>query len=179
MNVPPIVPFVGKSDSGKTTFLEKVIRELKQRGYRVAVIKHHGHATQVDQPGKDTWRHAQAGADQVVIASPVQLALFATMEQELSPDEIVARYLDDADIVLTEGYKRAHKPKIEVNRVARSSELICDEEELLAVVSDQCFPIDRPQFDLDDATGVVDLLERTFGLGKGSDGSNKHGKGRS
>ena len=66
--MPPIISIVGKSNSGKTTFLEKVVRELKRRGYRVAVVKHSTHDIKIDQPGKDTWRLAQAGSDVVVFS---------------------------------------------------------------------------------------------------------------
>ncbi|MCU0489929.1 MAG: molybdopterin-guanine dinucleotide biosynthesis protein B, partial [Anaerolineales bacterium] len=72
----PILSIIGKSNSGKTTLLEKLIPELRQRGYRVATIKHHAHAGfEIDQPGKDTWRHAQAGSQVVVITAPDKLAL--------------------------------------------------------------------------------------------------------
>jgi molybdopterin-guanine dinucleotide biosynthesis protein B len=158
----PIVSFVGKSKSGKTTFFEKVIAELKRRGWRVAAIKHHSHpGLELDQPGKDTWRMAQAGADRVIIASPGEFALFGSLEKEKTLDELAA-LLPDVDIILTEGYRRSDKPKVEICRSARSDELICRESELLAVVSDLRFPVDRPHFDLDDAAGVVDLLESTF-----------------
>nr|MDA8216511.1 molybdopterin-guanine dinucleotide biosynthesis protein B [Dehalococcoidales bacterium] len=154
----PIVSFVGKSNVGKTTFLEKVVAELKRRGYRVATIKHHGHDFEIDQPGKDTWRLAQAGSDAVVISSPAKVALVGRTDHDLTPDEIEATLLHDVDIVITEGYKRGDKPKIEVSRREKGSELLCSEEELLAIASDQSFPLNVPQFDLNDAAGVVDLL---------------------
>mgnify|MGYP005846421515 CR=1 FL=1 len=156
----PIVSFVGKSNVGKTTFLEKVVGELKRRGYRVATIKHDTHGFDLDKPGKDTWRMAQAGSDAVVISSPNKVALIGRTDHDLSPDEIEAGLIRDVDIVLTEGYKRGDKPKIEVSRRELGGELLCSEEELLAVASDQRFPLDVPQFDLDDAAGVVDLLVR-------------------
>jgi molybdopterin-guanine dinucleotide biosynthesis protein B len=158
----PIISFVGKSKSGKTTFLEKAIAELKRRGWRVATIKHHSRpGLEIDRPGKDTWRMAQAGAERVVIASPGEFALIGAVEKEKTLDELAA-LLPDVDIILTEGYRQSDKPKIEICRAARSDELICQESELLAVVSDLRFPIDRPHFDLDDAAGVVDLLEAAF-----------------
>jgi len=154
----PIVCVVGKSDSGKTTLLEKLIVEFKQRGYRVATIKHHSHGDfDIDVPGKDTWRHAQAGADQVVIASPSKLAHIRRLEHELSLDEIVAS-ITGVDIILTEGFKRSAKPKIEVSRCEQGSELICQPEELIAVAADHPINVDVPQFGLNDAAGIVDLL---------------------
>lgn len=161
----PVVSIVGKSDVGKTTVLEKVVRELKRRGYRVATIKHHVHWFEIDQPGKDTWRHAQAGSDVVVIAAPNRMAIIERLERELTIDEIAAR-IDHVDIIITEGYKRGDKPKIEVSRAEKGRELLCTADELIALVTDQPFPemSNVPQFDLDDAAGIVNLLEGMFHL---------------
>lgn len=156
-----IVSVVGKSGSGKTTFLEKLLPELKRRGYRVATVKHDVHGFDIDQPGKDTWRHAQAGAEAVVISSPRRFALIQRLDEEMPLDEI-ASYVRGVDIIITEGYKRGDKPKIEISRRAKSTELICAEEELIAVVTDQRFPLDVPHFGLDDVAGVADLLEDKF-----------------
>lgn len=158
----PIVCFVGKSDSGKTTFLEKVIAELRGRGYRVGVVKHDTHASEPDQPGKDTWRLRRAGAARVMLSSARYLALVGEVEEELGLEEIAGRYLSDVEIILTEGYKRSAYPKVEVCRAERSQELLCSPEELLAVVSDLRFDLPCPQFGLDDARGVADLLEERF-----------------
>lgn len=155
----PIVSFVGKSDVGKTTFLEKVIAELKRRGRRVAVIKHDVHGFAIDQPGKDSWRLAQAGSDVVVISSPDKVALIMQTPQEMSLDELRSQMIQNVDIILTEGYKQSDKPKIEVSRREVGQELLCSPEELLAIVTDQGVALDVPQFGLDDAAGVVDLLE--------------------
>jgi molybdopterin-guanine dinucleotide biosynthesis protein B len=158
--LPPIVSVVGKSNSGKTTLLEALIRCLKGRGYRVAVVKHHGHVTSFDQPGKDTYRHAQAGADVVVGASPVQLAVFLAEAGEASALEgIVRRFAAHVDLVFTEGYKRGPYPKIEVCRAARSQALICEPGELLAVASDLDFAIGVPCFGLDDGEALADFIE--------------------
>lgn len=157
----PIISVVGKSGVGKTTFLEKLIAELKGRGLRVAVIKHDVHGFQIDRPGKDSWRLAQAGSDSVVIASPRKLVLIKRLEGEMALGEI-ATLLTDVDIILTEGYKRGDAPKIEVSRRGRGGELLCTPDELVAIVSDQPFDLDVPQFGLDDTAGIVDLLEGTF-----------------
>ncbi len=157
--MPPVVSVVGKSDAGKTTLLEKLIAELKARGYRVATIKHDAHSFDIDHPGKDTWRHAQAGSDHVVIASPTRIAHIQRVDREMTLPEIVAT-ITDADIVLTEGYKRGPAKKIEVSRAEKGRELLCTPDELLAVATDQHFDLDVPQFGLDDATGLVDLIER-------------------
>lgn len=156
----PIISVVGKSGAGKTTFLEKLVRELKRRGIRVAVIKHDTHGFDIDKPGKDTWRMAQAGSDAVVISSPFKMALIKTVDHDMTPDEIAA-YLDgDVDLILTEGYKRGAKPKIEISRSEVSRELLCTEDELVALVTDQQFNMAVPQFGLEDVEGVASLLER-------------------
>lgn len=154
----PIVSVVGKSGSGKTTFLEKLLPELKHRGYRVATVKHDTHDFDIDHPGKDTWRHARAGADAVVISSPRRMAIIQRLDEEMTLDEI-GRYIQGVDIIITEGYKRGDKPKIEVSRRVRSTELICSEEELIAIVTDQSFPLNVPHFGLENVAGVADLLE--------------------
>jgi len=159
----PVISVVGKSGVGKTTFLEKLIAELKRRGHRVATIKHDVHGFEIDRPGKDSWRLAQAGSDSVVIASPQRLALIKRLDGEMTLSEIAA-LLTDVDIILTEGYKRGDAPKIEVSRRERGGELLCTPDELVAIVADQLFDLDVPQFDLDDARGVVDFLERCNAL---------------
>lgn len=159
--MPPVISIVGKSGVGKTTLLEKLIPELKRRGYRVATVKHDVHGFEIDQPGKDTWRHARAGSDHVVIASPNRIAHIQKLDRELTLPEIVAA-IHDADIVLTEGYKRGPAPKIEVSRAERSRELICAPEELVAIATDQPYDLDVPQFGLDDVVGLADLIEERF-----------------
>jgi molybdopterin-guanine dinucleotide biosynthesis protein B len=157
----PIVSVVGKSGSGKTTLLEGLIRELKRRGYRVGTIKHDAHSFEIDRPGKDTWRHAQAGSDHVVISSPQRVASIRRVQQEQTLEELAAG-MADVDLVLTEGYKRGSAPKIEVSRRARSETLICRPDELVAVASDQPFDLDVPQYDLNDVLGLADLIEARF-----------------
>lgn len=158
----PIVSIVGRSGVGKTTLVEKLLVELKRRGRRVATIKHDTHTFEIDQPGKDSWRHAQAGSDVVVIAAPERLALIRRLEREWTLDEIAA-LIEDVDIILTEGYKRANKPKIEVSRRERGHGLVSRSDELVAIATDQPFPeINVPQFALDDINGLTDLIEQRF-----------------
>ncbi len=159
----PIVSFVGKSGSGKTTLLEKVIRELKLRGCRVAVIKHSPHGFDIDPPGKDTWRLAQAGSDVIVNSSPQKMAFVERISEELPLDQVAALIGDKVDIVLTEGYKRDNSAKILVSSLEQSPELHCGQEKLLAIVSDRPLSGEGRQFDHDDVVGVADLLIRQIG----------------
>jgi molybdopterin-guanine dinucleotide biosynthesis protein B len=159
----PVVSVVGRSGGGRTTLLEKLIPELKRRGYRVATIKHHAHpGFEVDRPGKDTWRHAQAGSEQVVIAAPDRVAAIRYIDHSLTLDEIAETLIRDVDLILTEGYRRENRPKIEVLRAAHGRELMCDAEELLAVATDVTLALDVPCFDLEDAAGLVALIEARF-----------------
>jgi len=159
----PLLSVVGISNSGKSTVLVKLVGALKRRGYRVAVIKH-SRGFEVDQPGKDSWRYREVGAGPVVLAGPKQMVLFRSWEQEWEPEDI-ARGLYDVDLVITEGYKLGQRPKIEVFREEISSELICDPEDLLAVVSDSQRNWGVPVFNLEDIEGLANFVETKF-LGK-------------
>lgn len=159
---PPAVCFVGRSGSGKTTVIERLVRELRQRGYRVGTLKHHFHPTLVDKEGKDTWRYEVAGANPVSIVSAVQTAIFLQTERELPLDQLIAQHYQGVDIVLIEGYRWADKPKIEVQRRARSKDLLCSPEEIVALVSDQEWDVPVPRFHLDDIPALADFLERQF-----------------
>lgn len=157
---PPVVCVVGKKKSGKTTFLEKLIPELARRGLRVGTVKHDTHGFDMDTPGKDTWRHRQAGAAAVAIASPWRLAYIAELETEPSLDELAAGLLGHVDIVLTEGYASSDKPKIEVFRTEEhSGPLDPPPGCLLAMVSDSAGPFLVPVFGLDQVAAVADLLQ--------------------
>jgi molybdopterin-guanine dinucleotide biosynthesis protein B len=158
----PVISVVGRSNVGKTTFLEKVVKELKGRGYRVAIIKHDTHGFEIDQPGKDSWRMAQAGSDVVVLSSADKMAMIKKPGQELSLDQLSALVEDGVDIIISEGYKSADKPKIEVFRSGVSDKIVSQEQELVALVTDQHIDLGVPQFAPDDVSAVVDLLIEKF-----------------
>ena len=161
-----VVAFVAKSNTGKTTLLEHVIRELKNRGYKVGAIKHDAQRFDIDHPGKDSHRLTEAGADTMLITSPEKLALIKKHAAAPPLEELIATYFADVDIVLTEGFKMSSLPKIEVHRQERSPTLLCRGEHhdpmLVAVASDEALKLDVPVLDLNDIKGVTDFVERTF-----------------
>jgi molybdopterin-guanine dinucleotide biosynthesis protein MobB len=158
----PIVTFVGKSGAGKTTFLEKLVANLKFRGYRVATIKHHSHSDfEIDIPGKDSWRFAQAGSSQVLIVSPHKIASYRLIETEPTLDE-VATQVSDVDIILVEGYRQSGKPTVEVLRKENSKELFGNPDQWIAIVTDFQIDVDVPQYDLNDVDGIADLVVGRF-----------------
>jgi len=159
----PIVSIVGRSNAGKTTLMEKLIPELIRRGYRVATIKHDVHGFAIDQQGKDSWRHKKAGASTTIISSPWKVAVIEDVERDCEPAELRDRYIRDVDIILSEGYKGNPHPKIEVFRSALGTELLCSKRDnLFAIASDQPLEAGVPCLDINDATGLVDLIETKF-----------------
>jgi molybdopterin-guanine dinucleotide biosynthesis adapter protein len=160
------VSFVAASSrSGKTTLIEKIIAILKKRGLRVAVVKHASVGFDIDQPGKDSWRFQQAGADTVVLVGPGKMALMRKVEHEPLPEEI-DQLTADADIVIYEGFKKRAKNKIEVFRhdVSGARPLCMSDPSYLALVSDRPFTASIPQFDLNDAEGIAAFLLMNSGL---------------
>ncbi len=161
----PVVGLVGYSGSGKTTFLEKLIVVLKKRGYKLGVIKHTHHPVDLDQKGKDTWRHARAGVDVVTLASPNGITLFKKFAAEPAPQEVMDMSIAAAgglDLIVIEGYKKEHWPKIEVYRHADIERPAIPAGELVAVVTDTDPAGPAPHFGLDDTSGVADLIERVI-----------------
>jgi molybdopterin-guanine dinucleotide biosynthesis protein B len=159
----PIVSIVGKSNSGKTTLIEKLIPELVKRGYRVATIKHNKHGFDIDHEGKDSWRHKQAGACTTVIACSTKIALIEDIDRDYSLDEIREKYIKDADIILSEGFKGNPFPKIEVFRSELKRELLYGKEDnLLALASDVQLDAGVPCFDINDIKSIADLIENKF-----------------
>jgi len=159
--MPPLVSIVGKSETGKTTLILKLIQELKSRGYRVATIKHTPHNTIFDQPDKDSWRHIQAGSEATAISAPDKLVLIKPAARALSPDQIAYHLGEDCDIVLAEGFKASNAPKIEVHRKEIGPPL-STLRKLIAIVTDEPLSTKTRQFSPEDVKGLVDLLEEGF-----------------
>ena len=156
-----IIGVVGKSRSGKTTLIERLIPEIKQRGYRVGSVKHAHHGFEIDQKGKDSYRHRAAGADVVVVASPDEIAMVKRIEHD-SLDNLEC-FFDDVDLVLVEGYKRTRHPKIEIfDKSSHAVPLGLSSEELIAFVSDDIVEVDVPFYQRDQIAEIGDLIERRY-----------------
>ena len=159
--MPPIVSIVGKSKSGKTTLLEKLIGELKSRGYRVATVKHAPQESTFDQRGKDSWRHIEAGSQATLISSADRLVLIKPTDAEVSLEQMARLLGEDYDIILAEGFKNSDAPKILAHRKQAGPPLTAVKK-LIAIASDEPLETKTRQFSLDDTKGLADLLEKGF-----------------
>jgi len=160
----PYLSIVGFSGSGKTTLMERLIGELTCRGLRIGSIKHDSHGFEMDHPGKDSWRHKQAGAAVSMIASPHQIGMVRDVNRDRRLEELVDM-LPDIDLALAEGFKRGTHPKIEIHRPAANPEPVCrDDPHLLAVVSDAALDWGVPCYGLDEICALADFIEKRFSL---------------
>lgn len=158
MKTPPIIAVSGVKNSGKTTFLERLIPLLRKRGYRVAVIKHDGHDFVPDVPETDSFRFAAAGAEGVAIFSDRRF--MAICRTGAASVETLAPLFGDVDLILVEGLKDSAYPKLEIIRGAVSNRSVCPPETLLAVVTDVDVSIKGvPSLDLNDIASAVPLIE--------------------
>ncbi len=160
--IPPIISIAGKSNAGKTTFVVKLITELTQRGYRVGSVKHTHHHIDLDQKGKDSWRHKQAGAKTTLLVTNQHIAM---VKDDLRPDiEKMRSYLSDMDLILAEGFKRQPLPKIEVFRTdgPHDHPLFLDHPDLIALVTDGNFTPSIPVFGLDDISQIASFIQDRY-----------------
>lgn len=160
--MPDILSIVGKSGSGKTTFLEKLLRELTRRGHRIGTIKHAHHGFSEEPPQKDSARHKAAGAHTVIVAGPGRIALLREWQDERPA--ALSGYFEGLDLIITEGYKSGPHPKIEVIRRATGKEPIFAErcDDLIARVTDGEPHPGVATFGLEEIDAVADLIERRF-----------------
>jgi molybdopterin-guanine dinucleotide biosynthesis protein B len=156
-----IFGLAGWSGSGKTTLLVRLLPELVGRGIRVSTVKHAHHRFDVDQPGKDSWRHREAGAHEVMVSSAHRWALMHEHRgsAEAGLDELV-RHMSPVDLVIVEGFKTHPHPKLEVHRPALGKPLLCrDDPYIVALASDG--PVDGvpiPFLQLDDSPAIAEFI---------------------
>jgi molybdopterin-guanine dinucleotide biosynthesis adapter protein len=163
-----IIGIAGYSGSGKTTLIEKLVPILVGEGLRVSLVKHAHHEFDVDQPGKDSWRHRQAGCSEVLVSSSKRWALMHELRSspESSLGDLLAR-LSPCDVVIVEGFKSAAIPKIEVHRrVIDAPQLHLDDEHVIAIATDEALESKVPQFGLDDVQAIARFIIAHLGLQK-------------
>lgn len=160
-----VVGFSGYSGSGKTTLVERLIPALRLRGARVSVVKHAHHEFDIDHPGKDSWRHREAGAFEVVVGSSKRLALIREFEQpvQLNVHELLAQLWDGVDWVLVEGFKGSNLLKVEVWRESSGQPArYPDDDFIVAIATDspQALPVEtlRPVLDLNSPDAIAQWL---------------------
>ena len=156
----------GWKNSGKTGLMERLITEFTARGLTVSSIKHAHHSFDIDHPGRDSYRHRDAGARQVVLASRNRWALMHELRDEDEPSlGDLLKQLSPVDLVLIEGYKRDRHPKIEAHRKETGQPLIAPEDEtIVAVASDTSVAIDRPVLDLNDTAAIANFIAQYLEL---------------
>ncbi|MEL7106900.1 MAG: molybdopterin-guanine dinucleotide biosynthesis protein B [Pseudomonadota bacterium] len=157
---------VGWKNAGKTGLMERLVTEFTQRGLTVSTIKHAHHGFDVDQPGKDSHRHREAGAREVIVASAARYAVLHELRDVPEPplEALIAR-LSPVDLVLVEGYKRDRHPKIEAWRAVNANPLIADDDPTVrAVAADALLERDQPVFDLDDTHAIADFIAAELAL---------------
>ncbi len=155
----PILSVVGRSNTGKTTFIERLIPILKAKGLRVATIKHHLHDFESDREGKDSYRHKKAGAKIAMVVSPQKVAFTADTEKELTLAELVSTYVRDVDLVIVEGFKQEPTPKIEIYRYSEEvMPLSREDHDVFAVLSDRPIDASVPVLSRDDIQNAAELI---------------------
>jgi molybdopterin-guanine dinucleotide biosynthesis protein B len=161
-----VIGIAGYSGSGKTTLIEKVIPLLVAQGLRVSLIKHAHHEFDVDQPGKDSYRHRHAGCTEVLVSSAKRWVVMHELRGAPEPalaDQL--KHFSPCDVVLVEGYKNAAIPKIEVHRRDANAPLLhMDDPNVVAIATDEPLDTKLPQIALDDAAAVAGFIVHHLGL---------------
>jgi molybdopterin-guanine dinucleotide biosynthesis protein B len=155
------ISIIGKSESGKTTLIEKLIPEMKRRGYRVGTVKHSAHGFDMDREGKDSYRHQKAGSEMVAVASPEQIVLIKKVDSDSLED--LESYFTDMDILFVEGYKKERRPKIEVfNADYHEMPVNPDDDNLIAFVTNDSVMVKVPRFRMDQIKELADLIQEKY-----------------
>lgn len=159
---PEIITIVGKSNSGKTTLVEKIISQLTGRGYKIGSVKHAHDGFEIDKEGKDSWRHRKAGAASTLVVTKDRVAIIK--DDRTGFKEKMASYLSDMDIIIAEGFKKQNLPKIEVFRTqsVHKNPLCMADENLIAFVTDSDHRPDVPVYGLEDIMEIADFIEKKF-----------------
>ena len=159
---PKIITIVGKSNSGKTTLLEKLIALLTDRGYKIGSVKHAHDGFEMDKQGKDSWRHRKAGAKATLVITQNQVAI--VKDDKAGFIEKMSSYLWDMDIILAEGFKKQNLPKIEVFRTesVHKKPLCMEDKNLIAFITNSDYKPDVPLFGLEDISQIADFIESDF-----------------
>ena len=157
----------GWKNTGKTGLMERLVAEMVARGLSVSTVKHAHHDTEIDHPGRDSYRHRAAGAREVVLSSPRRWAVMHELRDQ--PEPILADLLtrlSPVDLVLIEGYKRADHPKVEAYRAVTGRDLLArDNPTIRAVASDVALEeLAQPVFQLDDTRAIADFILRDLGV---------------
>ena len=158
-----VIGLAGWSGAGKTTLLTRVIPQLLKQGLRLSVIKHAHHAFDVDVPGKDSWRHREAGASEVLVSSSQRWALMHELRGAAEPrlPELLAK-MSRVDLVVVEGFKRELHRKIEIHRAANGKPLLFpDDPDVVGIATDISVETTLPTAHLDDIEGVAAMLLRS------------------
>ena len=159
--MPPIVSIVGRSKSGKTTLIEKLIVELKSRGYHVATAKHTHRDMTLAESDKDSDRHLKAGSEASLIIDPHGLMMIKPLQNDISIEQVAQLIGEDYDLILTEGFKEDDAPKIEVHRKENAPPLEGGKK-IFAIASNEPLDTKTRQFSLEDVKGIADLIEDGF-----------------
>jgi molybdopterin-guanine dinucleotide biosynthesis protein B len=172
-----VIGLAGWSGAGKTTLLRRLIPILAAQGLQVSTLKHAHHSFDVDQPGKDSWEHRQAGAREVLVASSTRWALMHELRDSAEPPlaALLAR-MCPVDLVLVEGFKRDRHPKIEVHRAANAKPLLYPGDRSIVAIASDVVPPDLtiPRYDLDDIEAIADLVQSCALPIDGIDWSEQH-----
>jgi molybdopterin-guanine dinucleotide biosynthesis adapter protein len=161
----PVISVIGRTNTGKTTLLERLIPALRSRGLRIGTVKHHARDFEIDREGKDSYRHKKAGASVSMITSPEKIGLVADVTQELTLSELVGLYMRDINLVITEGYKREHMPKLEVYVYQEGLDPLAKQDpDVIAIIADQPIQTHVPVFLRDDPEAIADFIVERLGV---------------
>jgi len=158
--LPPLITIVGHSNSGKTTLLEKLVRELTARGYKIATIKDSHRQPSFDCKDKDSWRHIQSGSCMTALRTHDRIIIISKASPDTNINEIANLMGEEFDLILAEGFKESDAPKIEVHR--SGMDLLQNKTNLIAIATDEQLSAGECQFNINDTTGIADFIEREY-----------------